>query len=235
MRKKNEVKNLLLIIFFGIHFSKIFFLKKKMNDEKRPKNLHENESRFVVEILRHKLDFVKHDQAGYVSFDDLLIYYTNNKKKKVKTLTLDKMLLIAEFDKRYDKQRMDLKLENSEYFVRANQGHTSGNIDEYQIFEEILKPLDFCIHGTEKKFIDSIVTNGLSKMGRTHIHCINANPNDKLALKAVLSGFKKQSNCVLIIDMAATMSNGMKWYKSKNNVLLTQGPIDSKFFIVQDL
>jgi len=206
---------------------------------KPKKNIHENESRFIVEALRHKLDskeLSNHDEQGYVKFVDLMIYYMANKKKKIKNLTMQMMVEIAAYDKDFDKHRLDLQWEDNNWKVRANQGHTSGkNVKASEIYQEIVEPLKYCIHGTEQKFIDSIFKTGLSKMTRTHIHCITGDPNNKETFKEVLSGFKKTSNCILIIDMAATMTDGLKWYQSKNGVILTEGPIDSKYFTVQNL
>jgi RNA:NAD 2'-phosphotransferase (TPT1/KptA family)/8-oxo-dGTP pyrophosphatase MutT (NUDIX family) len=194
----------------------------------RPKNKYENESRFIVEALRHKLDSVElknHNEAGYVTFSDLVKFYTLHKNKKTKDISFSMMQEIAKYDLEFDKHRLDLKFINSRWMVRANQGHSSGNnIESKEIFEEILEPLEFCIHGTEKRFLDSIRKQGLLKMGRTHVHCISADPS-ALETSKIISGFKKQSDTIVIVDMAASMEAGLKWYRSANDVILTEGPV----------
>ncbi len=204
-------------------------LEKRPLKIARPKNKYENESRFVVEALRHKLDSSElrnHDACGYVAFSDLVKFYTAHKNKKnIKDISFSMMQEIASYDLKFDKHRLDLKFENNRWMVRANQGHSTGdNIESKEIFEEILEPLDHCIHGTEKKFLDSIRQHGLLKMGRTHVHCISADPS-ALETSNIISGFKKQSDTLVIVDMAASMKDGLKWYKSANDVILTEGPV----------
>jgi RNA:NAD 2'-phosphotransferase (TPT1/KptA family) len=177
--------------------------------------------------LRHHLDELNHDESGYVKTSDLIICFNDKKvnvKRYKKLSLLNETILkdICEYDLAFDKHRLDLKNDT----IRANQGHSSGSsIQQDKIFVEILEPLPYCVHGTEEKFIDSILTNGLMKMGRTHIHCISKNPTQE----KVVSGFKKTSNAIIEIDMEATMDNGLKWFKSLNDVILTEGPIDPKF------
>ncbi len=201
------------------------FLRCNPPNPKKKKNPHDAESRSLVKLLRHDLDSKKivYDGAGYVSIEDII--------KQIKTLTLSKIQEIVEYDNKYDKQRLDLKLENNNCWkMRANQGHSLKHLQETELLEELFEPLPFCIHGTEKKFLNSIQKSGLSKMGRTHIHCISKDPTS-CDFKSVISGFKKTSNCYITIDMKLLMESGHKWFVSKNGVLLTIGPIPARFFL----
>ncbi len=120
-------------------------------------------------------------------------------------------------------------MNDTNWKIRANQGHSLKHLQETELLEELFEPMQFCIHGTEKKFLNSIQTSGLSKMGRTHIHCISKDPTS-CDFKSVISGFKKTSNCYISINMKLSMESGQKWFVSKNGVLLTTGPIPARFF-----
>ncbi len=193
------------------------------NPEKKidkPKNIHNKESRALVKLLRHDLDSQKiiYDSAGYVKLPNII--------KCMKNLNLTVIQSIVEYDERYDKQRMDLKFEDDVWQIRANQGHSLKYLDEEKLLTEVFEAFPFCIHGTETKFLPSIQKSGLCKMGRTHVHCISS-----INFKDVISGFKKQSNCVIFIDMKASLAAGNRWFVSKNEVLLTEGPILPQFFL----
>ena len=149
----------------------------------------------------------------------------------MKNLNLSMIQSIVEYDNTYDKKRMDLKFENDIWQIRANQGHSLQKLDEEQLLTEVFEAFETCVHGTERKFLPSIQISGLCKMGRTHVHCV-ASAN----FKGVISGFKKQSNCVIFIDMKASLAAGNRLFVSKNEVLLTEGPILPKFFLeIKDL
>ncbi len=100
--------------------------------------------------------------------------------------------------------------------------------------DEIKDPLPHLIHGTEKRFRASIERTGLLKMSRTHVHCIACDPS-AIATTEVISGFKKQSNLIVVVDMQQTMKDGMKWYRSKNGVVLTEGPIKPQYLSFRNL
>lgn len=204
--------------------SKCNFAKKKF--------AYENESRLMVGLLRHHLNDFKHDAMGYVQVDELIAHIMQKKAKRIKNLNLDIVKEIVEYDAKFSKQRMDMRCEDGDvWFIAANQGH-SGDVEIEMT--EVLEAFPHLIHGTEKKFQDAIATSGLQKMQRTHIHCIACDPN-LVTTSKVISGFKKQSDVIVVIDMARTMKDGMKWYISKNKVVLTEGPIDPKYLTFQDL
>ncbi len=202
---------------------KRFFRHNPQNTE-RKKNPHDKEARSLVKLLRHNLDSqkIRYDGAGYVSVSDVV--------KNMKKLNLKTIQEIVLYDNTYDKQRLDLKFDANIWKIRANQGHSLQNLNEEELLTELFEPLPYCIHGTEKKFLASINMSGLNKMGRTHIHCIAKNP-DATDFKDVISGFKKQSTCYIVIDMRASLTSGLRWFVSKNGVLLTEGPILPTFFI----
>jgi RNA:NAD 2'-phosphotransferase (TPT1/KptA family)/8-oxo-dGTP pyrophosphatase MutT (NUDIX family) len=197
--------------------------KRFLRSNEKKKNPHDRDARAIVKLLRHDLDSqkIRYDPAGYVLVQDII--------KKFKHLTLVKIQELVEYDNKYDKQRLDLKFDKV-WKIRANQGHSLKNLDESKLLDELLEPLEFCLHLTEKKFLNSINSSGLSRMGRTHVHCVSKDPRST-DFKSVISGVKKQSNCYISIDMKASMESGEKWFVSKNDVVLTTGPILPEFFL----
>ncbi|POM72976.1 TKL protein kinase [Phytophthora palmivora] len=119
-------------------------------------------------------------------------------------------------------------------FIRANQGHTLQLVQD----EELLTPLedphaiDKCVHGTYLQFWESIYNTGLSKMQRNHIHFAEREVMDD----EVVSGMRSNCNLLLYIDFPMAMQDGIKFYKSSNNVVLSpgmgdSGVIDRRYFL----
>ncbi|EGZ12352.1 hypothetical protein PHYSODRAFT_516787 [Phytophthora sojae] len=119
-------------------------------------------------------------------------------------------------------------------FIRANQGHTLQLVQD----EELLTPLeapdaiDKCVHGTYLKFWESIWSSGLSKMQRNHIHFAEREVMDD----EVVSGMRSNCDLLLYVDFPMAVKDGIKFYKSSNNVVLSPGVgdtgvIDRKYFL----
>jgi 2'-phosphotransferase len=156
----------------------------------------------LSDLLKHK-DFVKNN----ITITDIEYIVTNNDKQRFKLITLEP---------------------SKEQMIRANQGHSIsdsnifGQIDQTKIYTEITEPLPYCVHGTIKKAINDIKKTGLNKMSRTHIH-FASEPN-------AISGFRASSSVLIHIDMISAMSDGIKFFISDNGVILSEGPIDPKYF-----
>lgn len=167
--------------------------------------------------IEHKLNI---DSHGYVEVTELL---SNN---QLQNLTFENLKYIVATD---NKGRFDLKLISDKYYIRANQGHSTnvGNIlNDDEILDEITEPLDVCLHGTYKKSLDNINKIGLCKMDRKHIHF-----TDSLTSK---SGIRNNCDAIIYIDMKKAMNDGIRFYKSKNGVILSSGIngiIEPKYFI----
>lgn len=119
----------------------------------------------------------------------------------------------------------------SKYFIRAVQGH-SIKVDDSQL----LKPIDatnlpsLCVHGTYYSALTLILeSGGLSKMGRTHIHCAvglpkaSIHPETGEEIPPVLSGMRFNAEVLLFIDVAKGVQDGVKFWRSDNDVILTSG------------
>jgi 2'-phosphotransferase len=72
-----------------------------------------------------------------------------------------------------------------------------------------------CIHGTTMKAWNQIKTEGLKTMDRTHIHFATG-LNSK-------SGYRKDSQVLIYINMELAMKDGITFYVSDNGVVLTNG------------
>jgi 2'-phosphotransferase len=177
-------------------------------------------------ILRHNMidSGLTCDCNGYVKVTDLI------SKKLIEPISLTDLIYIVESN---DKQRFSLIKRFDEYYIKANQGHSLevGNLIESGSLELLIEPLSYCAHGTEKKFIESISMNGLNRMLRKHIHFVGETIEKNSTPR---SGFKKKSDTIILIDMERCMQDGILFYRSENNVILTEGidgVIHPKYFL----
>lgn len=190
----------------------------KQNSEYVP-NLY-SVSRRLTRILRHSAvqDNIPILSTGYVKLSDL------QKLNLFSKITIDDFKKIVEED---NKNRFHLYEDSNEYYIRANQGHS---IKHIQIdMEELKEPINDVIHGTYYKSWDLIFKEGLSKMTRQHIHFATGLPKDK----NVISGMRTTCELYIYIDMKAAMEDGIKFYKSMNEVILTEGEngiLNPKYF-----
>ena len=192
----------------------------------KPTNNLTSLSKTLSWVLRHKsAEFnLKMDLDGFITVTDLC-----KNVEQLKNITLDEIKMIVNND---EKSRFTLKCENNIFFIRANQGHSdkySSVIDDEKIFKEIMEPLFTCVHGTDAKSWKMIKETGLNKMKRSHIHLAIGEIDDE----NVISGMRKTAKVMIYIDMKKAMDDGIKFYLSTNNVILTKGNdgvIDHKYF-----
>ena len=94
---------------------------------------------------------------------------------------------------------------------------------------------DRCAHGTYRRHVDNIVKCGLLVGGgwchsRNHIHMIPHEPNDK----RVISGMRKDCEIAIWIDLKKALEDGIPFYRSQNQVILTpgkEGRLSPKYFL----
>lgn len=119
------------------------------------------------------------------------------------------------------KKRFEIKMENDKHFIRATQGHSMNSIQDEGLLQELT--LDFfkdkkVIHGTQRNLWELIYQSGLNKMSRNHIHFTDQYPEDK-----PISGMRNSCNLFIEIDVQKAMQDGVKFFLSKNNVILSAG------------
>ncbi|KAG9327464.1 hypothetical protein KVV02_000413 [Mortierella alpina] len=166
-------------------------------------------------LLRHNAESqgVAIRPDGYVKIKDVLNH------SKFKGFTLDDILEVVDTN---DKKRFQILEDangNKEY-IRAVQGHSIDKVAELG-FEEITdaSQLPVVIHGTMFSKWPLIAEKGLSKMNRNHIHMAVGLPG----ADGVISGMRQSCNLYIHIDTAMAIKDGIKFYKSTNSVILSDG------------
>ncbi|EPS42892.1 hypothetical protein H072_3212 [Dactylellina haptotyla CBS 200.50] len=117
------------------------------------------------------------------------------------------------------------------YFIRATQGH-SIPVQEALLLQPIDKTNlpSICVHGTYYSALTQILeSGGLRNMGRTHIHCAaglpkaSVHPETGEEIPAVLSGMRFNAEVLFYIDIQKGIRDGVGFWKSDNDVILTNG------------
>lgn len=165
-------------------------------------------------ILRHgaeKLQLTVQPD-GFMFVDELLSHkdfrsYTEEDVKRVVRDNDKQRFLIAE-----DPQTGRLK-------VRANQGHTFV-VPDLEL-QPITTPNDVptVVHGTYHDSWKVIQKQGLSRMTRNHIHFAAGEPGSD----GVISGMRNSCDVLIFIDMQTALNDGVKFFRSANNVILSPG------------
>ncbi|WP_366665028.1 RNA 2'-phosphotransferase [Microcoleus sp. bin48.metabat.b7b8b9.023] len=107
-----------------------------------------------------------------------------------------------------DKQRFSF--DSTGTLIRANQGHSV----EVDLQLEPAVPPDILYHGTGKTAVKSILSEGIRKMSRHHVHL---SADIQTARKV---GARHGIPAVLIVDTAAMQCDGHTFYCSDNKVWL---------------
>ncbi|KAA8520506.1 hypothetical protein F0562_014762 [Nyssa sinensis] len=177
--------------------------------------------RLLTRILRHMASELSLNMRsdGYVRVQDLLkLNMKTFANIPLRSHTVDD---IREAVRKDNKQRFSLLEENGELWIRANQGHTIATIETESLLKSILsaEEVPVCVHGTYKKFLESILENGLRRMKRLHVHFSCGLPTDG----EVISGMRRDVNVLIFLDVRKALEEGMKLYISDNKVILTEG------------
>lgn len=198
---------------------------KRGNRGRREANPQVDLSKRLSWLLRHGAsgEGIHMTASGFVKVSDLL------RLRQFKGYTVDDVRKVVEENM---KQRFELEgdLETGELIIRANQGH-SIDVPDLELME--LRPGDVSVayHGTFQRVLPEIQRQGLSRMTRQHIHMTERLPGSG----NVISGMRQNCNAVIQIDVTQAVSDGIKFYKSKNGVILSPGNqygyIESKYFI----
>ena len=157
-------------------------------------------SKFMSLVLRHKPETISLvlNEAGWGSVEKLL---------RGCNITLQELEYIVENDnkKRYE-FNSDKKL------IRASQGH-SINVD---LGYSSKTPPEILYHGTVERNSDSILRNGLNKMGRIHVHLSS---DQKTAINV---GSRRGKPVIFEVSALKMYHDGHIFYISTNGVWLTE-------------
>jgi len=166
---------------------------------------------YVLRHAAHKLD-VRIRKDGFVRLREIM------KLKNFKPYTLEELMAVVYFD---EKERYTMVREyDGELLIRANQGHTMKVVESTLLLETIENPDDVqeCVHGTYLVHWPFIKRQGLSKVARNHIHLANGLPED-----GKIRGMRSTAELFVYVDVGKAMEDGVVFYRSKNDVILTQG------------
>ncbi|KAK9464519.1 KptA family-domain-containing protein [Lipomyces arxii] len=154
---------------------------------------------------------LKHQQFQGKKFEDIVRVVENNSKSR--------------FELEYrgdttDESQSAVKTDPQGWWIKANQGHS---IEVENLALEQIVDSDKCpvaVHGTYiSSWNKAIKDQGLSKMARNHIHLATGLADES----GVISGMRGSASVYIYIDVAKAMADGIKFYKSTNGVVLTEG------------
>ncbi|CUM64690.1 uncharacterized protein PRCAT00002299001 [Priceomyces carsonii] len=168
-------------------------------------------SKALSYLLRHgaikeKLNI---DEEGYIKIQDIL----SHNRIKTHRVTVEDIHRIVRGN---DKQRFSIVNRNGIEYICATQGHSIESVSEANLRsltrEEMPREV---FHGTYKAKLPSIMNEGLSRMGRNHIHFASCESN--------VSGIRKNCNVLIYLNIDDCFDKGITFYKSANGVVLTRG------------
>ncbi|XP_061169777.1 tRNA 2'-phosphotransferase 1-like isoform X1 [Saccostrea echinata] len=175
-------------------------------------------SHFLAKILRHEaIDRgLQVSEDGYVDVEDIL------ELSEARGRTEEDVRRIVRND---SKGRFSLR-DNPFLQIKATQGH-SFKIPKPELTLVTHHTQVRCaLHGTRSRNWESIKSQGISKMKRTHIHFAQGD-------RGVKSGFPPNCDMAIEIDVEKAMGDGIRFYISENDVVLTEGRngvISKKYF-----
>eukprot|EP00105_Crassostrea_gigas_P023014 XP_011442724.1 PREDICTED: putative tRNA 2'-phosphotransferase isoform X1 [Crassostrea gigas] len=166
-------------------------------------------SHFLAKILRHEainrgLDVT---EDGYVDVEDIL------ELPEARNKTEQHVRNIVRND---TKGRFYLRESCGILQIKATQGHS------FEVPKLELKLVTHytevrcAVHGTRSRNWESIKSEGISKMGRKHIHFAQGE-------RGVRSGFPPYCDMAIEVDVEKAMNDEIKFYISENDVVLTEG------------
>lgn len=171
-------------------------------------------------ILRHNIaryPTLHMDSEGFVLLSSLLeLPFFKSRKVDVQFV---EQLVHAD-----SKTRFKLRQKEGELCIRANQGHSEhvgASVDMSALLMPVESPREIpkAIHGTAMAAWETIRAEGLRRMKRSHIHFAPG----VLGEDGVRSGMRSSADVHIHVDAAKAMADGIQFYRSDNNVILSEG------------
>lgn len=177
-------------------------------------------SKHLSYVLRHHPDSIgiTLDKNGWADVDLII----KNSQERIE-FTFEEL---EEVVKTSDKQRF--KFNEDKTKIMANQGHS---IPVDLQLQQITPPFKL-YHGTAQRFISSIMKEGLNKMNRHHVH-LYAEENLNKAKDTGARHQKGVESMVLVIEAKQMHNEGYKFYKTDNDVYLTDS-VPSKYIKIYE-
>jgi putative RNA 2'-phosphotransferase len=161
-------------------------------------------SKFLSLVLRHKPETInlELDRNGWVSISELLDACSRNKF----SITLLELQSVVANNK---KQRFAISEDGTR--IRANQGHSIAiDLDYIPTM-----PPEVLYHGTAERFLSSILSIGLVKQNRHHVHM----SSDRTTAHQV--GSRHGKPAILQIMALQMHKESYQFFESENGVWLT--------------
>lgn len=155
-----------------------------------------HKSKRLAYLLRHDMSYA-FDEHGWREVEDLIRNHGFS------------MSLLENIVATNNKQRYEFNDDKTK--IRARQGH-SVNVD---VELTVGTPPDVLYHGTSEDVVPSILSRGIERGARLHVHLSS---DIETAIKV---GQRHGSPVVLKIDAAAMKVDGVRFYLSNNGVWLT--------------
>ncbi len=169
---------------------------------------------YLSYILRHKPEDIdmKLDNEGYL---DIVIMMNNINLHSKHHIDSDILLDIVRTDK---KGRYQISEDGKK--IRALQGHSIGLS---VLIQKPYKPQTSVYHGTSVETLNEIIKSGEIKPINRDIHMTHYMD------MAFASGKRKGSPVAIEIDVQTAVRDGLQFYISDNNVVLSKTPIPIKY------
>jgi 2'-phosphotransferase len=179
-------------------------------------------------LLRHGAakEGLQLDSGGFLPVSTVLA----NRNLKSLRVTFEEIEEVVRED---GKGRFTMVDDEGEWKIRANQGH-SLKVES----EGLLKAMEWdevvmAVHGTtHAAWVRIVESGGLKTMGRNHVHFASGLPEgftdeEKGNAPPVISGMRNSSTILVFVDVKkAMMEKGLKFWRSDNGVILTEGDGD---------
>ena len=143
------------------------------------------------------------DEEGWVPVEQLLdALHRAEKWKNICEVDLNEMI------EKSEKKRHEIK----DGEIRAFYGHSI----PIKILKEEKMPPDILYHGTARRFMQSIMENGLSPQSRQYVHL-----SQDVEIAENVGKRHDGKPCILIIDAKKAWNEGIKFYLGNEKVWLS--------------
>ena len=146
---------------------------------------------------------------SWVRINDI-INWMKYKKNIIITINDINNIIIKDTKTRYS-------ISNDGMLIRCNQGHSIKSvIMDLELYQDVGNPV---IHGTYFTHYNAINKYGLKCMSRNHIHMIEVDTYNSTNWKLI----RNNVDMYVIINVEKAINDGIVFYRSQNNVILTNG------------
>ena len=186
-------------------------------------------SKYLSWVLRHGAEKEKLpiDEKGFIPLKAIL--------SKPKMKGYDEGFVQKIVDTNDKKRFVTERRDDGQLYIRAAQGHSIKCVNAEKFMKRItmenVNEYPTVVHGTYRAPWKVIERDGLCRMSRQHIHMAVGLPGEN----EVISGMRNKCQVVIHINLRLALEDGIPFYASENNVVLTpgigpDGYLPSKYF-----